>query len=198
MPSTSNKAIAKLLKQVTDPEVIEILQALTDIADASIILDNFINAFITKSVKKKDGNYWLHGHYTLGGTVSGRLSSSDPNLMNMPSSGTKYSKLIKQCIKPPKGKLLVGADFNALEARISALTTKDPAKLLVYTDGYDSHSLMAYTYFKDTLPDIIQANSDDKCFKIITDTGLEIPVMASDSLEDADGNLVLVSDLVSS
>ena len=160
MPSTSNKAIAKLLKQVTDPEVIEILQALTDIADASIILDNFINAFITKSVKKKDGNYWLHGYFNLGGTVSGRLSSSDPNLQNMPSSGTKYSKIIKQCIVPPKGKLLVGADFSSLEDRISALTTRDKNKLKVYTDGFDGHCLRAYYYWPDQMPDIDPTSVD--------------------------------------
>lgn len=55
------------------------------------------------------------------------------NLQNIPSSGTKYAKLIKQCIKPPKGWILVGADFASLEDRISALTTKDPNKIKVYS-----------------------------------------------------------------
>jgi len=50
---------------------------------------------------------------------------------------------------------MVGADFNALEARIDALLTKDPNKLKVYTEGYDSHCLAAYGYFSKYMPDII-------------------------------------------
>jgi DNA polymerase-1 len=49
----------------------------------------------------------------------------------------------------------MGADFASLEDRISALTTKDPNKLKVYTDGYDGHCLRAYAYFKDEMPDIV-------------------------------------------
>jgi DNA polymerase-1 len=48
----------------------------------------------------------------------------------------------------------MGLDFNALEDRISALTTKDPEKLKVYTDGYDGHSLRAYAYYGEQMPDI--------------------------------------------
>jgi len=44
--------------------------------------------------------------------------------------------------------------FNALEARIDALTTKDPNKLTVYTDGFDSHCLNSFFYFRDQMPDI--------------------------------------------
>lgn len=43
----------------------------------------------------------------------------------------------------------------ALEDRISALTTKDPQKLKVYTDGYDGHSLRAFAYFGEQMPDIV-------------------------------------------
>lgn len=50
---------------------------------------------------------------------------------------------------------MFGADFASLEDRISALTTKDPMKLDVYTKGYDGHCLRAYYYFGDKMPDII-------------------------------------------
>ena len=46
-------------------------------------------------------------------------------------------------------------DFASLEDRISALTTKDPEKLKVYTDGYDGHSLRAFAYFGEQMPDIV-------------------------------------------
>jgi len=46
-------------------------------------------------------------------------------------------------------------DFSSLEDMISALTTKDPNKIKVYTDGYDGHSLRAYFYFSALMPDIV-------------------------------------------
>jgi DNA polymerase-1 len=48
----------------------------------------------------------------------------------------------------------LGLDFTSLEDRISALTTKDPNKLRVYLDGYDGHSLRAFAYYTDQMPDI--------------------------------------------
>ena len=49
---------------------------------------------------------------------------------------------------------MVGADFDSLEDKISALTTKDPNKLIIYEQGYDSHSYRAYYYFREQMPDI--------------------------------------------
>lgn len=65
----------------------------------------------------------------------------------------------------PPGKLFIGLDFDSLEDKISALTTKDPNKLAVYTDSFDGHSLRAYTYFRDQMPDIERAPEGARCFK---------------------------------
>ena len=54
-----------------------------------------------------------------------------------------------------------------MEDRISALTTRDPNKLKVYTDGYDGHSLRAYSYWPDSFTYIRQALPTERCFKII-------------------------------
>jgi DNA polymerase-1 len=135
-------------------EVAKILQTLIEIAKVDIILNTFISAFIEKSVLKEDGVYYLHGNFNLGGTISGRLSSSGPNLQNLPSTGSVYAPLVKSCFSAPSGFLMGGADFWSLEDRISALTTRDPNKLKVYCDGYDGHCLRAYSYFRDEMPDI--------------------------------------------
>lgn len=135
-------------------EQIKILDALIRIAEVSKLLSTFISAF-EKGILKEDGIYYLHGNLNLGGARSGRMSSNDPNLMNIPSTGNKiYAKLIKQCFKAPPGYLMVGVDFNSLEDMISALTTNDPNKLKVYLDGYDGHCLRAYSYFRDQMLDI--------------------------------------------
>lgn len=52
-----------------------------------------------------------------------------------------------------------------MEDRINALLTKDPAKLRVYTDGFDGHSLRAHAYFSDAMPDIELAPEGVPCYK---------------------------------
>lgn len=147
------------MSKITRAEAIEqakLLKALIELAEVSIILDTFFNAFLHKTVHKPDGMWYLHGNFNLGGTLSGRLSSSKINLQNLPSTGSKYASIVKQCFVAPDGWLLSGADFNSLEDMISALTTKDPNKLKVYIDGYDGHCLRAYAYYGDQMPDIVE------------------------------------------
>ncbi len=74
------------------------------------------------------------------------------------------------------------ADFASLEDRISALTTKDPNKLKVYTDGFDGHCLRAYYYFGNEMPDIVLAQDSDVCYKANVG-GTDIWFKASDTLE---------------
>ena len=51
--------------------------------------------------------------------------------------------------------MFCGADFNALEDRVNTLLTKDPNKIKVFTQGYDSHCLRAFYFFPDKLPGIV-------------------------------------------
>lgn len=149
-PKTSTKVFEALYHHTDDDSVKELLEALIVHRKATKILQTFIAAF-HHAVDDENGANWLYGNFNLGGTVSGRLSSSKPNLQNLPS-GSKYGKLIKGCFKAPKGWLMVGADFNALEARICALTTRDPEMMKIYSEGYDSHSFNANTYWPDAVP----------------------------------------------
>lgn len=94
-----------------------------------------------------------------------RLSLNIRNLQNIPA-GSTFGELIKSCFVAPKGWIFGGADFNSLEDMISALTTKDPNKISVYTNGYDGHCLRAYYYFREQMPDIVQATKEERCFQI--------------------------------
>lgn len=151
-PATGADTIEKLINHTDEPSYKELLAALIGHGKVSKILTTFIPAF-EKGVDKADGRKYLHGGFNLGGTVSGRLSSSKPNLQNLPS-GSKFGKLIKSCFTAPDGWLMVGADFSSLEDYISALTTKDPNKLGVYINGFDGHCLRAAYYFRDQCPEI--------------------------------------------
>lgn len=151
-PAVGASTLEKLINHTDDTVVIELLTNLIEYAKAQKILSTFIPAF--ENSLPKDNGYYLHGSFNLGGTLSGRLSSSDPNMQNLPS-GSEYGKLIKQCFQAPDDWLFVGADFNALEDKINTILTSDPNKAKVWIDGYDAHCFRAYYYFKDEMPDII-------------------------------------------
>lgn len=177
LPSTGGETLEKLLNHTKVSKIRDFLQALIDYKAVVKILE-FLEVFETQSVEGPDGWHYLFGFFKLGGTLSGRLSSNSPNLQNLPSNvemavqdiilamfpGLKkyvkkgklhLGKLIKSCISAPPGWLFAGLDFMSLEDRISALTTRDPNKLKVYTDGYDAHSLRTFAYFREQLPDIV-------------------------------------------
>ena len=149
-PATGEKTLAKLLDHPIGQANKELLDGLIGLSQVSTILSTFIPAFKRAIAKDDSGIVWLHGSFNLGGTVSGRLSSSDPNLQNIPAKSI-FAKLIKEAFMAPAGWLFCGADFNSLEDMISALTTKDPNKLKVYTDGFDGHALRAVSYFPEQL-----------------------------------------------
>lgn len=149
LPSTGAKIIERLLDHDLSKPHLSFLQALIDWSQVTTILSTFMPAFENGQLKA-DGMRYLHGAFNLGGTKSGRLSSSDPNMQNIPA-GSIYGKLVKSLFEAAEGWLFAGADFNSLEDYISALTTKDPNKLKVYEEGFDGHALRAAFYFKDDL-----------------------------------------------
>ena len=151
-PATGGKTLKKLLHHTTDPEIIEILNSLIGLSNADKILTSFIPAF-ENAQQLPDGSWRLYGNFNLGGTVTGRISSSSPNLTNLPSHSV-FAKPIKECFACISGWLFVGDDADSLEDKISALTTKDKNKLKVYLDGFDGHALRAYTYWPDQMLDI--------------------------------------------
>ena len=173
-PSTDGDTLKALINHTENQAVKDILQALIDYSAAEKILTAFIPAF-KKAYKAKDGRSYLYGSFNLGGTVSGRLSSSKPNMQQIPATGSKYAKLIKGCFQAPKGWLWVGLDYASLEDHISALVTKDPNKLKVYTDEYDGHCLRAYSYWTSLMPDITakldEIHKEGKVYKVTYDDG---------------------------
>lgn len=163
-PATNADVFEKLIHHTKNQEVIDILQALIDYKAVNKILTAFIPAF-KNAYLGPDGWHYLFGNFNLGGTVSGRLSSSNPNLQQIPATGSKYAKVIKSCFEAPERWLFIGLDFNALEDHISALTTKDENKLKVYIDHYDGHSLRAWNYWKERMPAINLAEDNEICYK---------------------------------
>jgi DNA polymerase-1 len=76
----------------------------------------------------------IHANFRLGGTATGRLSCSSPNMQNLPRN-KKFRALF--CALP--GRVLVVADYNQIELRIAALVSEDQTMLKAYLRGEDLH-----------------------------------------------------------
>ena len=152
-PATDGDTLKALVNHTDNPDHIAVMKAMLDWRDAQKLLTAFFPTLLN-APQAEDGWYYLCGSYNIGGTLSGRLSSSGPNMQNQPSSGARFAKVYKYMFCAPPGWVYIGADFNALEDRIDALKTKDPNKLKVYTDGFDGHSWRACFYFADKITGI--------------------------------------------
>lgn len=157
--STGKDDLEDLQSHTTDPDLKDLLKTLVEFSKIDKILTSFLPHLLA-APQGPDGWHYLFGNFNLGGTLSGRLSSSGPNLQNLPAKG-KLAKIIKDCFRAPPGWLKIGLDFASLEDRISALTTKDPNKLKVYTDGFDGHCLRAYSYFGDQMSNNLNPNDPE-------------------------------------
>lgn len=87
----------------------------------------------------------VHTNFKAHGAETGRFSSTEPNLQNIPSSG-EYGKLIRNLFIAPPGHKLVVADYSQIEPRVIAALSKDPILLDNYMSGGD-----IYTTIGDTM-----------------------------------------------
>jgi uracil-DNA glycosylase family 4 len=84
--------------------------------------------------RARDARGRIHTNYKLFGTVTGRLSSEDPNLQQVPREGP-----MRQCFGSPPGWSLVEADYSQVELRIAAMLSRDGTLLRIFATGGDPH-----------------------------------------------------------
>ena len=141
-PSWDRDQVERINKETTDPVIKDLTQAFIDFSFGAIVRNNFIEAFYKYTV---DGR--LHGQYRLFGAKSFRYTSSNPNMLNTPSTKSIYSKPIKRCFVAPPGYVIYAIDLSALEDRVMASLSRDTNKCNVFLQGLDGHCLNAYGYY---------------------------------------------------
>ncbi len=88
----------------------------------------------------------VHTSYHQAVTATGRLSSSDPNLQNIPIR-TDEGRRIRQAFCAPQGRAIVAADYSQIELRIMAHLSEDPSLLHAFSADLDVHSATAAEVF---------------------------------------------------
>jgi len=126
-------------------------QVLEKIKDAHPIVENILNyrmleklrsTYLEPLPKLVDKNARLHTHFNQLATATGRLSSSKPNLQNIPIRG-KYGPRMRACFTASEGNLLAAADYSQIELRVLAHFSQDPALLEAFRNDEDIHTRTA-------------------------------------------------------
>lgn len=113
------------------------------------LVSTYIDA-LPKSIAE-DGR--VHSTFNVEGAATGRLSSTNPNLQNIPIRGQMGGEIRKAFIASP-GKVLLGADYSQVELRILAHVSEDKNLIKAFTSGDDIHSATAATIYSIPLDQV--------------------------------------------
>jgi DNA polymerase-1 len=110
----------------------------------------------------------VHTHYAQAVAVTGRLSSNDPNLQNIPIR-TPEGRRVREAFVAPEGSVIASADYSQIELRIMAHISDDAALLKAFHDGLDVHRATAAEVFG--LP-LEQVSSEQRRYAKVINFGL--------------------------
>ncbi|GIR88318.1 MAG: DNA polymerase I [Gammaproteobacteria bacterium] len=143
-PSTDEKVLAELAEEYELPKVLLEHRTLSKLK--STYTDKLPNQISSLSGK-------VHTSFHQAVTTTGRLSSSDPNLQNIPIK-TEDGRRIRQAFEPSNGNKFISADYSQIELRVMAHLSKDPGLLSAFQEGEDVHSKTASEVFNVGIEDV--------------------------------------------
>ena len=142
---------------VTSEEVLQQLRHKHPIVDDILnfrglkkLLGTYVDA-LPKLINPQTGH--IHTSFNQTVTATGRLSSSDPNLQNIPVRG-EDGKEIRKCFIPEKDCLFFSADYSQIELRVMAHLSQDENMMKAFREGYDIHAATASTIYKKGIDEV--------------------------------------------
>jgi DNA polymerase I len=110
----------------------------------------------------------VHTNYAQAVAVTGRLSSNDPNLQNIPIR-TPEGRRVREAFIAPPGHVLMSADYSQIELRIMAHISEDPNLLRAFAEGVDVHKATASEVFGVPVPEV---SSEQRRYAKVINFGL--------------------------
>lgn len=110
----------------------------------------------------------VHTHYAQAVAVTGRLSSNDPNLQNIPVK-TAEGRRVREAFVAASGNVIASADYSQIELRIMAHISEDAALLKAFTEGIDVHRATAAEVFGVTVDEV---SSEQRRYAKVINFGL--------------------------
>ena len=114
------------------------------------LIGTYIDA-LPKLINPRTGH--IHTSFNQTITATGRLSSSDPNLQNIPIRG-EDGKEIRKAFIPEPGCLFFSADYSQIELRVMAHLSQDPQMIEVFREGKDLHAATAANIYKKPIDEV--------------------------------------------
>ena len=111
------------------------------------MLSKLYSTYIEGLINSISSDGKIHTIYTQNLTRTGRLSSIEPNLQNIPAR-TEYGKLIRKAFIPSKDSIIVDGDYSQIELRILAQMSKVPSLIEAFNNNLDIHTKTASDIFK--------------------------------------------------
>lgn len=167
-----------------------LVEAILDYQEVTKIKSTYLDAYLGTDEKPSivvAGR--VYGRFNQVGAKTGRFSSSEPNLQNVPSRGQLGKRLRNFYIAPPGEKLLI-ADYGQIEKRILAHYCRDGKLLAGFMNGVDAHTTTACALFKVDPADVTPFMRNDvaKALGFAVDYGAEeerVAIMAGISVKEA-------------
>jgi DNA polymerase-1 len=142
----------------TDAESLEFLRNKHPIAEKLLeyrkyqkLQSTYVQA-IPKLINEKTGR--IHTSFNQTGTSTGRLSSSEPNLQNIPIKDEEGERIRKTVSAQKDGWILISADYSQIELRVLAHLTKDETLLKAYNEDKDIHAITSSQIFGVNLDEV--------------------------------------------
>ena len=139
---------------VTSEEVLQTLRGKHEIVGKILehrglkkLLGTYVDA-LPKLINPRTGH--IHTSFNQTVTATGRLSSSDPNLQNIPVRG-EDGKEIRRAFVPEPGCLFFSADYSQIELRVMAHLSGDENMIEAFREGHDIHAATAAKIYKETI-----------------------------------------------